>query len=154
MSRDRNNQQQSEQRKKRIPVGKRKLSMTVDPSLVPEDSIGRWVNDVGGQLQRFLDGGYVFVHNNKRGVNSKVGDDVNDGNTDLGSRISKVVDKTARTNSDPVRAYLMCIKKEWYDEDQKAKTAGVEKIDSQIRTGLKDIEEDRGSFDAKIKYTA
>jgi len=143
-----------ETRKKRVPVGRRKLSMTVEDGLIPNDSIGRWVNDVGGQLQRFLDGGYVFVYQNKRGVTGKVGDDVDNENTDLGSKVSKIVDKTARTNSNPVRAYLMCIKKEWYEEDKKEKMKSVDRIDDQLRTGTSDIKEDRGHFDANIKYKA
>lgn len=141
-------------RKKRVPVGRRKLSMTVEGGLIPDGSIGRWVNDVGGNLQRFLDGGYVFASQKKRGTNGKVGDDVDNGNTDLGSRVSKIVDKTARTNSAPVRAYLMHIKKEYYEEDQAEKMASVDKIDDQLRTGTKDIKEDRGHFSADIKYTA
>lgn len=141
-------------RKKRVPVGKRKLSMTPDPTLIPKDCVGRWVNDVAGNLQRFLDGGYVFATTNKRNVKDKVGEDVDNENTSIDSRVSKIVDKSARTNSDPVRAYLMYIKKEYYEEDQISKMEDVDKIDRQIKNPIEDIKEDRGHFSANIKYEA
>ena len=154
MSSDKKKDQKENQRKKRVPVGVRKASMTISDSLVPADCVPRYVNDVGDRLQRYLDGGYVFADKTKRFANGETGDDVTNTNTDMGSRVSLIVDKTARTNSAPVRAYLMYIKKELYNEDQANKMNGVDKIDAQLRTGLKDIKEDRGHFNADIKYEA
>jgi hypothetical protein len=90
----------------------------------------RWFNDQDDRIQRAQDAGYEFV---KKGT-TEVGDkEVGRGNTDLNSRTSTVVGRTAQ--SQPIRAYLMRIPEAWYQEDQEAKEATNAMVDEAIRAG-------------------
>lgn len=114
-------------RKKRVPLGVPRAKMTVSDT--PPDKVRRWVNDHPGRIQRAQSGGYEFV----RDDSVSVGDNVEDGNTDMGSRISMVVGKDEAGN--PLRAYLMEIDKDLYEEDQQEKLKIVDRIDSAIKGG-------------------
>lgn len=114
-------------RRERVPFGKARQKLSVKN--LPEDSVGRWVNDRDGHVEELLDRGYSFV--DKKGV--FVGEEVTDGNAALDSRVSKVVgrDEAGR----PIVAYLMATPKEFYEEDQKAKAVEIDAVDSAIRQG-------------------
>lgn len=74
----------------------------------------RFVNDTGSRISNFQAAGYEFVQDSDLVVgDSRVFDP-----TDLGS-VKSV------TSNDGTKSYLMRIKKEWYEEDQKAKQAQV-----------------------------
>jgi hypothetical protein len=123
---------EEEGRSTRVPLGvaRSKLTVAGRPGYVR-----RWINDYDGRLQNAQDGGYEFVMND---TVKQIGDaDVDNENRDLGSRVSRVVDKTTGQ-----RAYLMEIKAEFYEEDQAAKIAKVEETDKRIRKGkLEEVEE-------------
>jgi hypothetical protein len=89
----------------------------------------RWVNDRPGRLQQFTEAGYEFVND----PSIQVGQNAEAGHNDLGSRISAQVG--VNEGGSPLRAYLMEIKKEWYDEDQAVKKLHNDEIDRQIRGG-------------------
>lgn len=120
---------QKQGKRERVPFGanRQKLSVRQDfPGYVL-----RWVNDTESRLVEAEEGGYEFV------LKSELGERLGEGqihqeNTDLNSRVSKVVSKG--TNQ-PIRAYLMKIKKAWYDKDQKEKLKVTNQVDEAILRG-------------------
>lgn len=100
----------------RTPIGRRNI-LTVkgkDPNYVY-----RVVNDTGDRIQAFLEAGYELVKDQE----VRVGD--------------KRVDKTSAEGSisqisvgQGVKAYVMRIKKEWYDEDQLAKQRYINEVEA------------------------
>lgn len=133
---------------KRVGLGSHKKEMTLPKGLIKTSYTARWINDDGDRLQTAQESGWEFVLNEK---GAHVGEAIQDGNTDLGSRISKVVDKTPRLGT-PRRAYLMQIKTQWYTEDQKAKLDRVETVDQQIKQGGHGIKSESDSFYKEMKY--
>lgn len=116
-----------EGRESRVPVGVQRLKMAT-----PERKgyIRRWVNDeMDGRIQRFKAGGYQFVEDS----NVKIGEQAESGNRHLGSAKTLVVG--THPNGEPKLAYLMEIKKEFYDEDQRAKAKINNEIDEAIKAG-------------------
>ena len=95
-----------------------------------EGYVRRWVNDSEGRLLSAQEEDYQFVMDNNMQIGSP---DVDNVNRDLGSRVSRVVDKMTGQ-----RAYLMEIKKEYYDEYQAEKAAKVAETDERIRKGKLD----------------
>lgn len=91
----------------------------------------RWFNDQDDRLQRALDAGYEFVPKKEVG---QVGDkDISNGNTDMNSKVSRVVGRT-RAEA-PIRAFLMRIREEFYNEDQAKKEETNRMVDDAIRAG-------------------
>jgi hypothetical protein len=73
----------------------------------------------------------VFVDPKEIG---QVGDrEVHGGNSDLNSKVSKVVGRTAQ--SQPIRAFLMKISRAFYDEDQAKKEMTNRRVDDALRAG-------------------
>jgi hypothetical protein len=116
-------------RKERVPFGVPASRLTVanqDPNFVY-----RWINDDGrGRLDRAISGGYEFVESEAA---QKIGAGSADGNSDVGSRVSRIVG--TQEGGAGMRGYLMRIRREWYVEDQKAKQAQVDEIDKAIKRG-------------------
>jgi hypothetical protein len=82
----------------------------------------RFVNDTGSRLPNFQSAGYEFVMDDDLTVgDSRVFDP-----SDLGS--AKCV-----TSNDGTKSYLMRIKKEWYEEDQLAKTQRVDETEGAMQ---------------------
>lgn len=100
----------------RTPIGRRNI-LTVkgkDPNYVY-----RVVNDTGDRVQAFLDAGYELVKDQE----VRVGD--------------KRVDRTSAEGSisqlavgQGVKAFVMRIKKEWYDEDQNSKQRYINEVEA------------------------
>lgn len=98
----------------RVPVGGQRQRMQVAEK---EDGyVYRWVNDTPGNVQRFLDGGYEIVESD-----TQVGEAEADG--DHGQPVDRSVSmQVGRTRTSlNGTAYLMRIRKEYFDEDQKEK---------------------------------
>lgn len=114
-----------EGRKARIPVGVPRSKLAV-PEIRGYQL--RWFNDLEGRIQQAQAGGYEFVEQDEAPTFGNP--DVDNVNRDLGARVSRVVDK-----STGMKAYLMKIKKEYYEEDQQAKQAIIDETDRQIRKG-------------------
>lgn len=99
-------------RVKRVPVGGRNI-LTVtgkDPNFAY-----RIVNDEDDRITRFKDGGYELVPNET----VKVGDD----RANAASSMSSMKQLSVGGGK---KAYLMRIRKDWYDEDQKDKQKRVD----------------------------
>ena len=129
-------------REERVALGDYRKELTVPEELNDPGFMLRWINDEGGRIDASIKGGYEYVLN-KNDIH--IGEGIETGNSDLGSRISKVVDKTPRMG-EPRRAYLMRIKREWYEEDQNKKLAHVEGIDAQIKNGDLGKEKQEGFY--------
>lgn len=147
------------QRKQRIKYGDPKLRMSVEPSLKEklekQGKVARWVNDEKGRVEKLQLMGYEFVPSE----GEQIGDpDTFGGNTDMGSRISKIVGSTK--DGKPLRSYLMVQDKESYEEDQSLKEAENKKVDEAIRRGANpqtgEHEADRSgskTYAKNIQYT-
>jgi hypothetical protein len=92
--------------------------------------VRRWFNDQDDRIARAEAAGYAFVLKGETAVGDK---EVARGNTDINSRTSTVVGRTAQ--SQPIRAYLMEIPEAWYQEDQLKKEATNQMVDDAIRAG-------------------
>lgn len=76
-----------------------------------------WVNDYPGNVQRYLDMGYAPVYQSDA---VKIGDLAEDYANRLGTWINVIVGKTEENQ--PLRAFLLKIPQEWYDQDRAEKT--------------------------------
>jgi hypothetical protein len=101
-----------ERRVRRTPIGRRNV---LTASGKEPGYVYRIVNDTGDRVQTFMDAGYELVPEKSVQVGDKrVG-------TPAGSEGSNA---TASVGGG-MKAYVMRIKQEWYDEDQAAKQAHV-----------------------------
>lgn len=115
--------------RERVPFSANRKRLQVDRKF--DGCVIRWFNDQDDRVQRALDAGYEFVD---RDDVKQVGDkDVTNGNTDMNSKVSRVVGRTAENK--PIRAYLMKIRKDWYDQDQSLKQEKNALVDEAIRAG-------------------
>lgn len=118
---------QSKDKVERVPFGAARSKLQVKDEIKGYHL--RWFNDQDGRLQRAQEGGYVFV--TKDEVPRLGQGALHEDNTDLNSKVSKVVSR-----GEPIiRAYLMKIKQSYYDQDQKAKEEGNRDIDRALREG-------------------
>lgn len=113
------------ERKRRVPLGVPRSRLTAPKRQGYER---RWVNDDGkGRLQAALEGGYTHVTD----PNLRVGEDGGGSATD--SRVSRIVGRGE--GGKPLRAFLMEIPSEQYQEDQASKQAALDEVDRAIRKG-------------------
>lgn len=127
------------ERGKRVPMGTPSIRLEVP--VVPGYSC-RWINDQDDRINRATNGGYEFLLRTdfpNYGLTESM-----PGNTDLGDKVSRIVG-TARAGG-PLRAYLMKIKQEWFDEDQAAKLGPVMETEKAIREGMVGKKEDDGRY--------
>lgn len=104
----------------RIPVSGSRDILTVEGK--DNDFVYRWVNDVENRIQRFLDAGYVFVDPQGK----IIGDDTQDNSaTPRESVAQKYVGKG-------ITAFLMAQRKEWYEEDQKARNDQLDQTEKSL----------------------
>ena len=131
----------------RVPLGGRRsklqLSEADEKEFKRRGMIPRWVNDEDGRLADASAGGYNYV--DPKHVTSLGHGAISQGNTDEGSRVSKIV--TRASNEGPaVRGYLMEIRKKYYDADQATK----EERNAEIDKALAIV--DQGGADAANQY--
>ena len=98
-----------------------------------------------GRIQQALDTGYEFVSPEEVGG---VSENVTSRNTDIGDKVRFLV---GTSDSEPLYAYLMKIKQEWYDEDQREIQARNDKTDAAIRGGKIGDQGTEGFYNAGIK---
>jgi hypothetical protein len=92
----------------------------------------RWFNDAPGRVDRAQTGGWEFVTNGEvaQGDTNRVVER----NSDVGNKIRAIVGTTDM--NDPLYAYLMKIKKEWFDEDQQEASAKIRATEAEmVRSG-------------------
>lgn len=88
--------------------------------------------DSGNRIQEALDNGYEFVKPNEVGG---VDSNVVSRNGDLGEKVRYLVNpRTSETDSEKY-GYLMKIRQEWFEEDQRALQEKNNAIDAAIRKG-------------------
>ena len=97
-----------------------------------------WINDYPGRVDAALDNGYEFVSAGEVGKTS-----FNVGATEGQIKHSVGVQE----NGDPLYAYLMKIRQEWYDEDQSAKSQREQQVDAAIKSGRNLTVKDAGETD-------
>ena len=108
-----------------------------------------WFMGTAQRIQRAVDGGYEFVEKAEVKLNNRVlgSDTAQDGNTDMGSRVSIIAGSETGPDGQAVRLILMKIKQEWWEEDQKALVSDgsrVENVRKSLLGGLAGAErEDR-----------
>jgi hypothetical protein len=108
-----------ESRVKRTPIGTRNV-LTVagkDPNFVY-----RIINDSGDRVQEFMDAGYELVKDDS----VKVGDKKVNKSSSEGS-LSQV------SVGQGQKAFVVRIKKEWYDEDQATKQLRVDELENSTK---------------------
>jgi len=111
----------------RIPLGTPTLKLEVrDYAKQLGGYEPRWINADGSRVTSALKGGWEPVYRTGYEVSEEI-------NTDMGTWVSQYVGKDDA--GAPLRAYLMKIKKAWYDEDQAAKQRQVDETDDVIRRG-------------------
>lgn len=106
-------------RPKRTPIGSRNI-LTVtgkEPGYVY-----RIVNDTGDRIQQFMDAGYEMVN----AADVKIGDKRVNSSSPEGSKAQVSVGKGDK-------AFVMRIKQEWYDEDQRAKSAEIKRLEESMK---------------------
>jgi len=88
----------------------------------------RWINDKGDRIRRAKQGSWEFIEDD----GFQIGDEhiVNGPTEGKGTVVEKVVDQDTG-----MKAYLMRIPKEYYDEDQKAKQAQIDDTEKQLMRG-------------------
>ena len=118
-----NERQQAQEKGKvaRVPFGtvqlKMQLSAADEAGFKQRGMVPHWFNGKDGRIERAKAAGYSFVDpEHATSLGQSV---IHRGNTDEGSKVSMIVSR----GEPEIRAYLMEIKKKFYDEDKKAKEA-------------------------------
>lgn len=124
---DKRTREYKESRKNRVPIGGRRTKLQLSQSDLEslKDYKVRWINDTGGRVLAAEAGGYEFcTPDEARSLGEGA---IHQGNSDTGTRVSKVVDRHG------TRAYLMKIPREFWEEDQKAKEENNAQVDRALR---------------------
>ena len=108
------------ERPSRTPIGSRNV-LTVSGK--DENFVYRVVNDVGDRIAMFQEAGYELVDASTH----RVGDKRINSATPEGSKAQVSVGKGEK-------AFVMRIRKDWYDEDQKAKQVDVDRLEQSIKS--------------------
>jgi len=116
-------------RKGRVPLGTMRSKLDVSGYDIPKNKVPRWINDHPGRLLAAQEGSYQFVED----PNVVVGEEPLSGRDNLETKVSRVVGK--KEDGTPLKAYLMVIDKDIYDEDQREKQKINDEIMSQIDKG-------------------
>lgn len=89
---------------------------------------------LGQNVQRAQKAGYEFVTEDEADVvNTGLADDANsNGNTDLGTRVSRVAGGLIEGSLEPQRLYLMKLRNEWHDQD----VAALEKVNDRVAEAI------------------
>ena len=116
-------------RKSRKAFGSAQSKLSV-PYLIPGYHL-HWVNDIPGRIAEAEENDYEFVTYEEVKMSARVA--TASGGT-LGSNVSRLVGKQ-EDGITPLFAYLMKIRQEWYDEDQKLNQQKVDDVDAAIRGG-------------------
>lgn len=106
-------------------------------------------NDTPGRITAALENGYEFVSPDEVGGTTT---NVVSRNTDLGDKVRFLV---GSNEGEPMYAYLMKIKQEWWDEDQAELQAKNLKIEQAIRGGklTGENQSTEGFYNAGIKIS-
>jgi len=96
---------------------------------IPSGYVGRWINHDGERVQQALYAGYIPVLKD-----GSLGDvEVSGG--DLAHEDQWVSKSVGETQYGKLMAYLMAIRKEWYEENMRAKQSDIDLFDEAIQQG-------------------
>ena len=119
--------------RKRVPFGGRrqKLQLSIEDAKALDEAgwKPRWINNKDGRIQQAQAGGYEYV---KRSEASSIGMHTVTGNKNMNGKVSLIVSKG---EAQPIEAFLMKIKKEFYQEDKVEKSRKNAELDSTLRAG-------------------
>ncbi len=103
----------------RVPMNSAELKLTAQE--IPGYYL-YWMKGTPERIQQALSAGYTFVEMNETlTMNSILGSSSADsGNTDLGSRVSRLGGSEVGSDGQPIRLYLMKLPEEYHQEDIKA----------------------------------
>ena len=132
--------------RRRVPLGQHRMKLSVDHLNIPKDKVARWVNDKPGRIGQALEGGYELVRNPEK---ETAGEDPLTTSA-VGDSVSAVVGQ--EESGQPLRAYLMVIDRDLYEEDQEFKQRQLDELDESIRRGS--VEPGEGQYipSGGIKY--
>lgn len=107
-------------------------------------------NDTPGRIEQAINVGYEFVTPDEVGGTAT---NVVSRNTDIGDKVRFLVGTDA--NNEPMYAYLMKIRQEFYEEDQNALQARNDAVDAAIRGGknTKEGTSAEGFYNAGIRLS-
>jgi len=118
-----------ERRRKKNVYGRGRYKLTT-PEI--QGYMTRWANDDGVRIQALTEqDDYDFVL--KSEISNEVGDPDIEGNSDMGSQVRRIVG--TKENGEPLYAYLLKIRKEFYEENQKEKQDEIDEVERQIKRG-------------------
>ena len=125
-------------KKKRIPLGSYRSKLGVEQYNIPKDKVVRWINDKAGRIHRSIEGGYEHwmsdIPTGEEPLREK----------GVGGKVSAIVG--SEDDGRPIRAYLMVIDKELYEEDQADKLAELDELDAAIQGGEIESKEGDGKY--------
>lgn len=131
--------QQQEAPRKRfhfgVPQAKLQPACELDPAFHYH-----WINDIPGRVEMALASGYQFVV--KTEITLTPG--VVPRDSDPGSHVSAIVG--SQEGGDPLRAYLMKIPLELYEESQGIIQQRIDRVDEAIRQGKTSGQEDKNFY--------
>ena len=128
----------------RLPMGGYTQQLQVTG--IPEGYVARWINDDGSRIQQALNAGYIPVYKD-----GSLGDvEVSGG--DLAHEDEWTSKPVGETQYGKLIAYLMAIRKEWYEENQALKRADGELFDKAIAEG-KSFDPQGKLVDSKTTYS-
>lgn len=120
-----------ERRMDRKNFGDYNRNLTVPDDVIKwaesNNKVLRFCNDNKANLQKRLRQDWDFV----RYQGGEIGE--GDNPQELGSYYAVTVGSSE--NGEPMKSYLMCKEKDWYDEDQKLKQKEIDQVDDEIRQG-------------------
>lgn len=127
----RENNREETGRKRRIPMTGMTLKLNFEKFKEPNDGyVYRIIEDRPGRLEAAQDAWYEFVTEDSRQPQGEGANNERDMTT---SRVRKVVGY--RKDNTPKMGYLMRIKKEYYEEDKRAKENRRKAIENRIKGG-------------------
>lgn len=119
--------------RKRVPLGRHRQRLSADHFNIPKDKVARWINDVPGRINQAKQGGYELLRNPEK-------ETPGERTLTTGNLGDSVVAHVGQFDGKPLKAYLMVIDKDLYDEDQDFKQRQLDELDKAIVQG--DVEPD------------
>lgn len=105
--------------------------LSINLAVLSPDYHYHWLNDSPGRIPTAVDNGYEFVTVEEAG----------------GAQVERLVG--VQDNGEPLKAFFMKIRKDWYEEDQAALQGRIDRVDHAIKSGkpLNNAEGDPNFYD-------
>lgn len=116
----------------RIPMSLPQLKLAVPE--IPGYHL-HWMRGTPSRISQALRAGYEFVNDGDVEVPGHNVAGIQSGNTDMGTRVSVLAGQALGEDGREERLYLMKIKKEWWEADQKAIEDRNEQVAASLRGG-------------------